>query len=344
MPELKFDKAKCAQCKSVNCLTQCQYINLGKMQAREEWQKVINGEDSIVLEACATCYACEEYCPNGNHPFYLIVERQEEKNKLASPRALIKQWVNMTEAAGKFTVGQVKEKALDFCLIPRLQQMANGRLFAELSSSWIMGAEFFCNGVFLHLSRMSVIKTRLPRVIDNISKLGIKELICLHDECWAVYNSVAPAFGINVPFKTTHYFEHLYNELNKNKQNIKPLNLKVAYQRNCSTRLIPQVDHWVDDIFKLIGVTRLEREYDKKKALCCGGLMFSSKGYDLGTDVQKRNLDDMVTSGAEYCVFNCPACWDPLAEKVAKRGIKPIHMIDLCKMSIGEKPALEVKL
>jgi hypothetical protein len=26
-----------------------------------------------------------------------------------------------------------------------------------------------------------------------------------------------------------------------------------------------------------------------------------------------------------------------LSEKVSKRGIKPIHIIDLCKMAIGEK-------
>jgi len=169
MTELKFDKAKCAKCKSVNCLTQCQYMNLDKEKAKIEWQKVINGEDSMVLEACTTCYACEEYCPYGNHPFYLIVERQEQKNKLASPRALINQWVNMTETSGKFMVGQVKEKALSFCFIPRLQQMANGKLFEDVSSSWVMGAEFFCNAVLLHFSRMSVIKSRLPKVIDNIS-------------------------------------------------------------------------------------------------------------------------------------------------------------------------------
>jgi hypothetical protein len=344
MPELKFDKDKCAKCKSVNCLTMCQYMKLDKEQAKMEWQKIIKGKYSFVLESCATCYACEEYCPQGNHPFYLLVERQEQMDKLASPRALIKQWVNMTEFSGKFMVGQVKERAISFCFIPRLQQIANGKLFEDVASSWVMGAEFFCNAVFLHFSRMSVIQNRLPKVIDNISKQGIKELICLHDECWATYNSIAPAYGIEVPFKTTHYFEYLHNELVKNKRSIKLLNLKVAYQRNCSTRLIPQVDHWVDDIFKLIGVTRLEREYDKKNALCCGALMFSSKGYDLGTDLQKRNIDDMVKSGAEYCVFNCPACWDPLAEKVAKRGVKPIHMIDLCKMAIGEKPALEVKI
>ena len=57
----------------------------------------------------------------------------------------------------------------------------------------------------------------------------------------------------------------------------------------------------------------------------------------LADDVQKRNIDDMLDAGAEYCVFNCPACQSSLSEKVAKRGLKPVHIIDLCKMAIGEK-------
>jgi Fe-S oxidoreductase len=45
----------------------------------------------------------------------------------------------------------------------------------------------------------------------------------------------------------------------------------------------------------------------------------------------------MLKTGAEYSVFNCPACQSTLSEKVAQKGLKPIHIIDLCKMAIGEK-------
>jgi Fe-S oxidoreductase len=98
----------------------------------------------------------------------------------------------------------------------------------------------------------------------------------------------------------------------------------------------------LDDIFGLICVKRLEREYDKQNALCCAEIFRMAKGPALADDVQKRNIDDMVKFGAEYCVFNCPACWDSLADKVAKRGIKPIHMIDLCKLAIGEEQSLKL--
>jgi Fe-S oxidoreductase len=342
MPQLQLDKDKCTRCKTISCLTKCQYIELDKTNARKEWQKIINGEDSFVLDACATCYACEEYCPYGNHPFYMLVDRQEEKGILPAPRPIITMWINQCLPVGKFMTGLVQERALSYCFLPHFNALAHGKLFEGIEFSVIFGQEFFCNAVYLHYARMSVIKSRLPQIMENIKKQGIKELICLHDECYGTYASLAPAYGIEVPFKPVHYFEFLFERLNALKSRVKPLNLKVAYQRNCSTRLVPQVDHFVDEIFNLIGVERLNRKYDKQKALCCAEIFRMSKGPALADDVQKKNIDDMVESGAEYCVFNCPACWDSLADKVANRGLKPIHMIDLCRLAIGEEQRLKL--
>lgn len=342
MLELQFDKMKCFSCKTYDCLLECQYLGLDKDKAKAEIEKIINGEDSLVLHHCATCYACEEYCKRGNHPFYLIVERQEQMGIVTTPRAITNQWVNMCQPTGRFTTGKVTERALSFCFMPALRDLVRGRLFEDTASSYVFGADFFCNVVYLHFATSSVTKDRLPKIVENIRRQGIKELICLHDECYGSFNSLAPAYGIEVPFKPVHYLEYLYNKLREYKNKIKPVHIKAAYQRNCSARLAPETDHFVDNIFQLIGVERVRREYDREKALCCGEVMRMVKGYKLADDVQKRNIDDMVKAGAEYCVFNCPACWDALAGKVAKKGIKPIHMIDLCKLAILEKPTVEV--
>lgn len=341
MSELKFDREKCANCQTVSCLVNCQYMDYRDTgKARKDWQKVINGEDSPVLKSCTTCYACEEYCPSGNHPFYLIVERQEELGILPAPRPVVTMWVNLGQPVGRFMVGKVEERALSYCSLPQFNRLVKGKLFDGIAWSVIFGQEFFCNGVYLHYARASVIKDRLPQVAQNIRDQGIKELVCLHDECYGTFTSLAPAYGIDTSFKPIHYYEYLYNRLRKLTDLIRPLNIKAAYQRNCSARLCPGIDHYVDDIFGLIGVARLEREYDRRNALCCGEVFRMAMGPALADDVQKRNIDDMIRAGAEYCVFNCPACWDALAEKVARRGIKPIHMIDLCKLAIGEKQTL----
>jgi len=337
MYSLKFDENVCATCPSPDCLLKCQYMEFAKNEAHEEMMKVVKGEDSRVLQGCLTCYACEEYCRRGNHPFYLISERREAKGIYTAPRPITNQWINMTQMQGKQMVGTIKDKALSSCLIADLGRMASGEIFKDVASAIVFGAEFMCPAVHTHFAKMSVIKERLPMVMENFKKLGVKEVICLHDECYGTYTSIAPAYGMEVPFKPIYYMDFLLARLKELKDKIKPLNIKAAYQRPCSNRLIPDKHHLAKEILDIIGVELPDREYQDENCLCCADLLRSISGYRLANDVQQRNIDDMLKVGAEYCVFNCPACQSTLSEKVTPKGLKPIHIINLCKMAIGEK-------
>ena len=337
MYTLEFNESICATCPSADCLLRCQYMEFEKNEAHEEMMRIVKGEDSRVLQGCVTCYACEEYCKRGNHPFYLICERREEKGIYTAPRPITNQWINMTQMQGKQMVGSVKDQALSSCFIPQLGGLGSGEIFKDVAPAIVLGAEFMCPAVHTHFAKMSVIKERLPVVIDNFDKLGAKEVICLHDECYGTYTSIAPAYGMEVPFKPIYYMDFLLDRLKELKDKIRPLNVKAAYQRPCSNRLIPHKYHLVKDILDLIGVQLPDRVYQVENCLCCAEILRSISGYRLAHDVQQRNIDDMLEAGAAYCVFNCPACQWALSDKVAKKGLKPIHIIDLCKMAIGER-------
>jgi Fe-S oxidoreductase len=339
MYELKFDPTICEKCKSCDCIMKCQYIDMDLEKAREEHGKLVRGEDSEILTQCVTCYACEEYCPYHNHPFYLIVERQEEKGIHPVPKPIEKSQVIMMAPKGRIEEKAAAEPVINLCYFPMLKGSIQGKLYE--GTSLILGSDIFCNLMFLHFARNSVIKERLPAMMDNIIKYhlnpgGAKEFICYHDECYGTYTSWAPAFGIEVPFKPIHLFDFLYNRLKELKSDIKPLNIKAAYQRPCSSRLCPEMDHFVDDIFELIGVERVEREYDRENALCCGGVLEAQQRFELTEENQTKNIEDMKASGATHCVFNCPFCFFTLMGKVSEKGMTPILMSDLCRMALGE--------
>ena len=269
MYQLQFDTNLCKTCPTGDCLVKCQYIDLDKNEEIEEVVKISKGENSFVLQDCITCYGCEEYCKRGNHPFYLVTERRQEKGILTSPRAITKQWINIGEPREKFKLGDIKKKILSFGFMPELLQLVKGRLFDDVMPSYVFSQEFFCNVVYIHFANTSIIKERLPMVIDNFRKLGVEEVVCMHDVCYGAFASLAPAYGIEVPFKPIHYFEYLYNRLKELRNEIRPLNIKVAYQRPCSSRLSSDKHHFVADIMQSIGVDLAEKKYQNENALCC---------------------------------------------------------------------------
>jgi hypothetical protein len=343
MYTLNFNENICRTCPTGNCLVQCQYIDINKKdEAINEMIAIAEGKGSRVLHECVTCYGCEEYCRRGNHPFYLITERREEKGILTAPRAITRQWINIGEPRGKYKLGKIKERVLSLGFMPELLDLVQGKLFEDVLPSYVFGQEFFCNVVYIHFANTSIIKERLPQVLENFRKLAVKEVVCLHDECYGAFTSLAPAYGMEVPFKPIHYFEYLYGRLQDLAKEIRPLHIKAAYQRPCSSRLSSHTHHFLRDILELIGVELVDRTYQDENALCCGDILGMTGGYALRHDIQTRNIDDMVEHGAEYCVFNCSNCQNALSAQVAKRGIKPVHIIDLCRMAIGEKPTMEV--
>ena len=337
MHTLKVNEKACATCPSADCLLKCQYMTFEKDEAQQEMMKIVSGEESRVLHECVTCYACEEYCTRGNHPFYLICERREEKGIYTAARPITNQWINMTAMQGKYMTGNVQDTALSCCLIAELGELGSGEIFKDVASAGVFGAECMCPAVHTHFAQMSVVKERLPVVIENLRKTGAKKVLCLHDECYGTFTSIADAYDMEVPFEPVYYMDFLVERLRELKDRITPLDITVAYQRPCSNRLIPHKHRLVKEIFDLIGVTMPDREYQDENSLCCAGILRSISGYELTDDVQKRNIDDMLAAGAEYCVFNCPACQSVLSTKVSKNGLQPVHIIDLCKMAIGEK-------
>ena len=346
MYALKFDEQKCLKCPTQACLTKCRYIEIDRDSARNEILRIARGEDSFVLHDCVTCYACEEYCPMNNHPFYLIVQKQEELDIPPLPRPLIRRGINMgLPFRGEPAIKEINGKALLMAAFADHMFLIQGRLFEGLpviSGDPRKMFHYFCQLMYLHYARESVINERLPKTIDTIIGHKATEVVCFHDECYGTYNSYCPAMGIDVPFRTIHFFEFLYNRLLELKDLIRPLNLRVAYQRPCSSRLSPDKHHFVYDIFKLIGAEAAPRKYADENALCCGGAIEGQRregSRKRALELRRLNISDMKDAGAEVCVFNCPACYHTMGDLVLKEGIKPVYMSDLCRLAIGEKPA-----
>ncbi|MFX0177256.1 MAG: heterodisulfide reductase-related iron-sulfur binding cluster [Candidatus Hodarchaeota archaeon] len=336
-----FDKSNCDSCENIDCLTRCQWIEFTDIEeARREKNKMINGENSRVLSECSTCYACDEYCPYGSHPFDLITELQEKYNSLPINPQILENTIERFAPHPELRLKQIdpNKPVLNKCGFGRANEnRMKGKLFDNLQ--YVSGLSFFCNLMYHHYARDSVIRERAPIIIENIKKQNIKEMICYHDECYGFYASYCPRNGIELPegFKATHIYEYLFKFLKEHESEITKLNMKIAYQRSCSNRFIPDIDEYVDKICDLIGVERVKRKFDRENAMCCAGILATIGKKPLTRKVQKDNVNDMIEYEAEVCVHNCPMCLESLGSLVERNGMKNYLLSDLCRMALGEK-------
>ena len=336
-----FDSSHCVECSDIDCLTKCQWIDFASVDdARKEQMKMINGEESHVLKDCMICFACDEYCPYNSHPFDLIDELQAKYQSQNINPAVAEGSIKTYAARGEFKARPLdpSKPVLNKCAFPKQNaKEMSGPLFDDLQS--VAGRHFFCQLVYQHVAKPSIIKERIPSILENFKKTGVNkstEVICWHDECYGLYTSYCQRNNLEVPFKPVHIFEYVYNYLKDHESDIKKLNIKAAYQRNCSNSYVPETDKILDNICELIGVERVARTYDRENGICCAA-PFPMRGHKgIVRETQKKNVQDMVDHDAEVCIFNCPMCKDTLERKVTAKGMKSYFISDLARIALGE--------
>ncbi|MEM0203368.1 MAG: (Fe-S)-binding protein [Archaeoglobaceae archaeon] len=320
--ELRFDPKLCRECEFF-CMKGCRYV-----KDPSEFRQVAEGEFCEILEDCKNCYACEEFCPYGNHPFYRIVELQEKFGVRKLDEEVMKALEKRYTPEGEFRAKKVS-KGLHICLFPEFKDLNKTKLFEGFEI--VRGRHVFCNLVYLHYGRVSIIKERAQKVLENLASLGFEELVLFHDECYSFYESFLKAYGINPSFKVKHLYEFFLELIAKGKT--KKLNIRIAYQRPCSNRL-NKTDELFDEICKVLAIERVERKFDRKNAICCGASFVLAGDLDFAKELQSKNLEDIASTDADYVVFLCPMCYATLSEKVKELGFKPVMVHELFEMAL----------
>jgi len=333
-----FHEERCDFCGE--CLSRCYYLPFGRENGSKEFNKLVKGEKVDWLFDCVTCFACNEYCPTNARPFDLILTRMEEAGNFTDPK-LRAQMAERFKSTGEPKPVPPKDQVMSICVMQGNMPWAiQGQLFENIPL--LKGKHYFCNVLFAHMGDESIMRERLQAMVDNLSKSGAKEIVFVHDDCYGLLKGMAPEYGIKLPFRPVHLFEYLRDYLKENKGKVKKLGMKVAYQRPCASRLTPEKDPVLDDIFDLIGVERVKRKYDGIDALCCGvevagpGLKLFPRGKNF-EPFREKNIKDAKESGAEAMVYLCAMCFATMNKKTREAGMKNYMISDICRLALGEE-------
>jgi len=333
-----FHEEKCDFCGE--CLSRCYYLPFDKESGSREFKKLVQGEKVDWLRDCVTCMACDEYCTRGARPFDLILKRMEEAGGLSDP-ALLAQMAERFKPEGEPRPVPPKDRVMSICVMQGNMPWAiQGQLFEALPL--LKGKHYFCNVLFAHMGNETIMRDRLQAMVDNLAKSGAKEIVFIHDDCYAILKGIAPEYGVKLPFRPVHLFEYLRDYLKEHKNDVRKLNMKVAYQRPCASRYSAEKDPFLDEIFEMIGVERVPRQYDGINALCCGietagpNLKLFPRGENF-EPFRVMNVKDAKDFGAEAMVYLCAMCFASLNKKVREAGMANYMISDICRLALGEK-------
>lgn len=320
------------------CLSECSFLNLDTQEAAGHIRRLREGEKTEVLEACITCMACNEFCPQGANPYDLILQAQERHRICMIPPEAVSV-IEQTLAGQPTEVipGDPARPALCVCTMERgcPPDMLTSSLLSGMTIA--RGGDFFSRVVYLHTGMESAVRRHAAACIDSLAALGHEEVVFLHSDCYVLAAHKAPEYGIAVPFQPVHIAAYLHRVLQERRDEIQPLGRSVAMQRPCIHRYAPELEPQVDALLERAGARRVERRFDRRDALCCG-LGMGSTDTARTQDLARRNIADSLEHQAEAMVFVCPGCYVSLGAACDAQGLHAIFLTDLCRMAIGELP------
>ena len=329
---MAFNLAKCDQCG--DCFVACKYTEYDRDGAVAQIQKLIRGEQAEILTECVTCVACNTYCEKGANPFDLILRYQEKFGVYKTTESYYQLVENIDKSPGEIEPGDLGKPVFNICAVDVIPHLFEGQLFE--------GATFLRGGAYesvlggIHVGEETYLRDHLQEKIDALAETGYDEIIMFHDDCYGAYTTKAMEYNIDVPFEVKHYVEYLVEYVKAYPDAVQPLDMKVAYQQPCSSRYTPWIDEAIDELFALIGVERVTREYDRRDALCCSSPVAPHLGHEAGEANKARNLQDALEHDAAALVFMCPFCALQMRDEAHEAGLEPIFLTNLVRMALGE--------
>jgi len=326
-----WDAAKCDLCG--DCLVKCLWVDYDRDKAVSEIRALMEGKNAEIVGRCVTCCACREYCPTGADPFNLIMGAIEKAGVFP---------VNQEELiAGSFAVpgevspGDPDKPALSLCTMGRYLSDENlgGQLFEGMTL--VRGGDYYCLIGWEHSGFESPIERYAQRFIDNLASLD-RDIVFLHDDCYAMVHAKIRDYGIEVPFRYVHLFQYLRDYLRDHRSSITRLGKKIAYQQPCASRYTPEKNVYLDEILELIGVERPPRKYERETALCCTAPIIRTD-VDRAVEAQERNVRDAIDCGADALLTLCPVCDRVMRRPTGQLGLAKVYITDLCRIALGEK-------
>jgi Fe-S oxidoreductase len=321
-----------------DCLVGCMFNEYSRDDAVAQRKALMAGEWAPILRDCASCHACNEFCPQAANPWDLVSKLQGVFGEVTAGNVWGERALEVDAARLELPAKPKPEPSdtlLATCTVGDLNPGAfQSLLYAGLTQA--TGPEYYCCNALEYFGDEEGSRARAQGFVDALNRYAPEEVICYHDACYFHLTYRLPEYGVKVPFRPVPLFEHLLRAVTTNAHRVKPLGWRIAYQRPCSSRNTPEKEPILDELLAAIGCERVPRRYDRMNALCCGDV-FSFRGFmDRAEEAARRNIIDARDHGATAMVYLCPSCLKLYGRLCPEHALAVYHVSELCQLAVGE--------
>ena len=316
------------------CLQKCPILQYPEEKAIIEITKLRDWEDSEVVQKCISCFSCDAFCPNGNHPYELILSHRYKnylktkkipgRSKGALPlnkrnfayfarkkmppeeRKLLESW----EENSHRDLSEYKEVILAGCNFQVYPYLLDSPIFS--GAPVIASRDLCCGEVYFRMGLFNMVERMASHIERRYREMRIKKLIV---PCIAGFNmlkNILPEeFGAKFDFEIEYGGAWLLKRIENGKIQIKKkINKVVSIQESCHAKVLGE-EYWLipRKLAELAGAKINEIEHSQLNAICCGAAE-GIRNYN-PLDMLKgslRELNEAKKAKAEIFSPYCATC------------------------------------
>jgi heterodisulfide reductase subunit D len=164
--------------------------------------------------------------------------------------------------------------------------------------------------------------------VEAIRRKGAQRVVFACPSCYQMWREWYPA-----DFEISHASEFLACLIRESRVPLKELPLTVTYHDPCDLGRGARVFDEPREVIRSIpGVKLVELPRNREMCQCCGGGgNLEMIDADLSSEIAKRKMEEVLSTGAQVVVTTCQQCVRTMTTYV-KRNKVPVEVMDLAQL------------
>jgi heterodisulfide reductase subunit D len=188
--------------------------------------------------------------------------------------------------------------------------------------------EWCCGFPLLGAGLMEMFQEFVNHNVEAIRRKGAQRVVFACPSCYQMWREWYPA-----DFEISHASEFLACLIRESRVPLKELPLTVTYHDPCDLGRGARVFDEPREVIRSIpGVKLVELPRNREMCQCCGGGgNLEMIDADLSSEIAKRKMEEVLSTGAQVVVTTCQQCVRTMTTYV-KRNKVPVEVMDLAQL------------